>query len=236
MGKQFLNKAFGKAKGIFFGEFPKLSYSRSGEDLLLDDIFKQKSVGTYVDVGAFHPIKYSNTFKFYLKGWRGINIDPNKEIMDLFNTVRPEDINLNLAVSINAGYLDYYMNNFDPSMNTISEEFAKESSKQYGFGFAEKRTVATERLDKIIASSRIAANEIDFLNIDVEGHDLEVLQSNDWNKIRPKIVLIEINCALESVHNTAIFQFMASKNYSLISFIYLNGEFGNGIFKNNDLK
>ena len=145
MGKQLINKAFAKFKTAWFGEFPKISYSRSGEDLLLDDIFKQKSSGLYVDVGAFHPVNYSNTFKFYLKGWTGINIDPNKEIMDLFKKTRPRDINLNIAVSENTGTRDYYMNNFDPSMNTISETFANESSKQFGFNIAEKRTIATER-------------------------------------------------------------------------------------------
>ena len=77
--------------------------------------------------------------------------------------------------------------------------------------------------------------KIDFLNIDVEGHDYQVLQSNNWEKIRPKIVLIEINCELGQIQSSTIYQFMISKNYSFISYIYLNPEFGNGIFMNNDL-
>jgi FkbM family methyltransferase len=236
MGKYLINKIFAKLKTSYFGEFPQLSYSRSGEDLLLDDIFNHKSSGFYVDIGSFHPINYSNTFKFYLKGWTGINIDPNKEVMDLFKKTRSNDLNLNLAVSETAGTHDYFMNTMDPSMNTISDTFASESSQKYGFEIAEKRVVTVKRLEDIIRDSNCDLSKIDFFNIDVEGHDFEVLKSNDWNDIRPKVVLIEMNCGIEEVRSSDIYKFLLNKNYSLLSYTYLNYQVGNGFFINNDLK
>src|SRR5437879_30132 len=113
MNSKFFHKLYNKVKTYLLGEFPKVSYSRSGEDLLLDEILNYKMKGVYVDVGAYHPVQYSNTFKFYLRGWTGINIDPNKEAIDLFNDVRPKDINLNLAISKEAGTYTYYMHDAD---------------------------------------------------------------------------------------------------------------------------
>lgn len=234
MGKYLIYKNLGRLKNRILGEFPKLSYSRSGEDLLLDDIFRHKSAGLYVDVGAFHPVDYSNTFKFYLKGWRGINIDANREVMDLFRTMRSKDINMNLAVGPVPGMQDYYMNEFDPSMNTVSKAFAKETSTQFGFDITQTRSIRTERLEKIISDSGIDKTAIDFLSVDVEGYDLEVLQSNDWQQIRPQIVLVEMHGGLDKINGTDIYKFLTAVNYSLLSYIYLNDEFGNGVFIANE--
>ena len=77
----------------------KLQYSRWGEDSFLINYFKGTSNGRYIDIGAFHPFRGSNTYLLYKKGWSGINIDLNKTSIDLFKLARPNDINLNLAIS-----------------------------------------------------------------------------------------------------------------------------------------
>lgn len=234
MDPYFLNKAFAKIKTSWFGEFPKLSYARGGEDLLLDDTFNQKSSGFYVDVGAYHPVKYSNTFKFYLKGWSGINVDPNKEIMDLFKSIRPRDINLNLAVGPEAGFIDYFMNPSDPSMNTVDPAFAKQAAAKYGITTNEVRQVPVDTLENIILESGCDVNAIDFLNVDVEGFDYEVLKSNNWEIIRPTIILVEINSRFKALEQTQICSFLAQQNYSMIAYTCLNAEVGNGFFMKNE--
>ena len=69
-------------------------YSQWGEDLYINSFFKNKNKGIYLDIGCFHPVMYSNTCLLYKKGWRGINIDINKTSIDLFNILRPKDINI----------------------------------------------------------------------------------------------------------------------------------------------
>lgn len=221
-----------KIKRNVFGEFPKISYSRTGEDLLLDEFFQFKSSGFYIDIGAYHPVNYSNTFKFYLKGWKGINIDPNKEIMRLFEKVRPLDYNLNLAISNQEGEFTYYMNDKDPSMNTISEDFATQAFKNYGIITKEKRQVKVETLENLIKDLNLENTIIDFLSVDVEGHDLEVLQSNNWDIVRPKVILVEIHSNIEDIYNSEIYIFLKQKGYKLLSYTHLNDYIGNAFFVN----
>ncbi len=231
MNSKFLHKLYNKVKTYLLGEFPKISYSRSGEDLLLDEILNYKMKGIYVDVGAYHPVQYSNTFKFYLRGWTGVNIDPNKEAIDLFNNVRPKDINLSLAISREAGTHTYYMHDADPTMNTISKDFSDEAIKNFNIKVSEKRQVIAKRLDQLLLEINIDITNIDLLNIDAEGHDLEVLMSNDWINIRPRIVVVEINCSLEQIKENDIYKFLTNKNYTLLSYTFLNETVGNVFFR-----
>ncbi len=79
--------------------FPKKTYSMYGEDLIIQNFFKKKTKGFYVDIGCYHPLDGSNTFLLYKKGWNGINVDLNKISIDLFNKARKKDENFNLAIS-----------------------------------------------------------------------------------------------------------------------------------------
>jgi FkbM family methyltransferase len=233
MGKYLRYKLFEKVKWILFKEFPKSSYSRSGEDLLLDEIFNYKASGFYVDVGAFHPIKYSNTFKFYLKGWTGINIEPNLELISQFKGVRPNDINLNLAINEQPGFINYYMNDADPSMNTVSADFAQNSKTEYNFDTSEIRVIEAKTLASIFSDPKNLSGVIDFLGVDVEGHDLNVLRSNNWEIFRPHIVMVELNCSINDVIHSDIYNFLVNKNYTLLSYTFLNMKVGNAFFMNN---
>ena len=75
------------------------SFAQEGEDMILKRIFEGVRSGFYIDIGAFHPSKFSNTYYFYLRGWSGINIDPQPGVKSLFDKMRPRDINLELAIS-----------------------------------------------------------------------------------------------------------------------------------------
>ncbi|MFA7355121.1 MAG: SAM-dependent methyltransferase, partial [Sulfurimonadaceae bacterium] len=81
-------------KNNYFDGYALKSYSQEGEDMILRRLFEQQPNGFYVDVGAHHPKRFSNTYFFYKKGWRGINIDAMPNSMELFNKIRPRDINI----------------------------------------------------------------------------------------------------------------------------------------------
>ena len=103
-------------------------FAQEGEDLILETFFQNIKKGFFVDVGSFHPVKYSNTYLFYLKGWRGINIDARPQNMDIFNKMRPNDINLEMAIGKYETLLTYYM--FDePALNGFSKEVSEDRNK-----------------------------------------------------------------------------------------------------------
>lgn len=189
------------------------SYSQEGEDIVLKRIFENK-IGFYIDVGAHHPKRFSNTHLFYKKGWKGINIDALPGSMKLFNKMRPRDINLEIGVAEAEDVLNYYVFN-EPALNTFSEELSNGIIDKFKNQYFIKKVikVKVKRLDKIL-DSYLQNNEIDFLNIDVEGLDYDVLKSNNWSKYRPKCVLVEIlDSSLHDLNNHPIVKFMKQKEY-----------------------
>ena len=108
-------------------------YSQWGEDKYIDEFFKDKKVGFYFDIGAFHPIKYSNTCLLYKKGWRGINIDANKTSIDLFNIARPEDLNICAAISDKNSDIDFFIDHKLAPINTYGKNCLKSFCIQWQF-------------------------------------------------------------------------------------------------------
>lgn len=168
-----------------------VSYSQEGEDLVLLRFFEQQENGFYVDVGAHHPYRFSNTALLYEKGWRGVNLDPNPGTSILFNRYRPRDLNLELGISSNSEPLDFYVFN-EPALNTFDSEVAAEHITGGKYKLLDKRVVQQKALSEILDEYLPEGQEIDFFTIDVEGLGYDVLASNDWNKYRPKLVLIEV--------------------------------------------
>lgn len=166
------------------------SFSSAGEDMILRHIIgSDKRDGFFVDVGAYHPTLFSNTYFFYLNGWRGINIEARPDSKPLFDRVRPRDINLELGISAKRGELTYYFIDNDSTMNSFSREFLD----HLGILSEVKREIPVpviplhEALEHHLPKDQF----IDFMNVDIEGHDLEALQSNDWQRFRPKFVVVE---------------------------------------------
>jgi FkbM family methyltransferase len=181
---QKFKKLFGEFFNNYFDGYAIKSYAQGGEGLILRRIFEYKTTGFYVDVGAHHPFRFSNTYRFYLRGWRGINIDPMPGSMRLFNKFRKRDINLELAVGENEDTLIYYMFN-EPALNTFDEGLAKTRDGKNGYYIHTKLPIKVYPLSKILDEYLPREQEIDFLNVDVEGKDFEVIKSNNWNKFRP---------------------------------------------------
>lgn len=193
------------------------SFSQEGEDLILGRIFERKTKGFYVDVGAYHPVRFSNTHLFYQKGWRGINIDPMPGGMKIFDEIRPQDINIEAAVSDLEVELDYYSFN-EGALNTFSDELAEERSKLDGYFIQFQRKIKTKKLSDILDEYLPENQIIDFFSIDTEGHDLNVLQSNNWEKYSPQIVITEIlGLNFEKLYDSELYLFMKSINYSFFA-------------------
>lgn len=200
--------------------FNNLSFSQEGEDLVLARFLDGKTSGFYVDVGAHHPMRFSNTYKFYLQGWKGINIDAMPNSMVLFNRIRPNDINLELAVSDKPETLIYYIFN-EPALNTFSEQDAKLHDKVGSFRIVDKKRIEMHTLFEILDSHLPANTQIDFMSIDVEGLDLAVLKSNNWSKYRPIILLVEsLRENLDQISKNNIYQYLKDIGYSLIAKTY----------------
>ena len=135
------------------------------------EFFRNRHKGFYVDVGAYHPINHSNSYKYYLKGWRGINIDPNEKAISLFQKTRPKDINLLMAIGDITGEIEYYSFLNDDSMNTVSKTFADSAIINSKLNIDVVKTVKIDSLKNIFTAHLLENQEIDVMTVDVEGFD-----------------------------------------------------------------
>jgi FkbM family methyltransferase len=194
-------------------------YAQEGEDLVVARIFERKRDGFYVDVGAHHPIRFSNTYLLYRAGWRGINIDATPGSMEQFRTLRPRDINLECLVASSEGSRAFHMLN-EPALNTLSEELAEHRMQEEA---VYKRTgvvaLRARRLASILDEHLPEKQSIDLLNIDVEGSDLDVLQSNDWGRYRPEMVLVEV-LGTDVLGTDEISSYVVSQGYQMRAKFY----------------
>ncbi|WP_421945817.1 FkbM family methyltransferase [Pedobacter sp.] len=195
------------------------SYSQDGEDMILKALFEQKKgyKGFFVDVGAHHPVRYSNTNYFYKRGWKGINIEPTPSAIGAFNVFRKRDINLNIGIGTDRGKLKFYCFN-EPALNSFSEEVSKRIDRESAkYKIVKELDIdvlpLSEVFDKHLSENVI----IDFLSIDVEGLDYQVLLSNNWDKYKPNVILVEENVNVDELSNSPIYNFLKEKGYSFFA-------------------
>lgn len=199
------------------------SYSQYNEDLLLDIFFNMQTVGTYIDVGANDPEIFSNTKRFYDRGWTGVNIEPNPLLHKKLSSIRTRDININAGISSSKGELEFYIMSAD-TLSSFDKNAAINSGKMHGAELIGQIVVPVLSLSDVF-EKYIKNVVVDFLSIDAEEYDIIVLNSNDWKNYRPKIVMVEVGYDGEEIIN-----YMSDKNYQLI---YNNNT--NGIFVDNKL-
>ena len=197
---------------------PNLSYSQEGEDMVLKRLFEGQESGFYVDVGAHHPYRFSNTALLYQCGWRGINIDPNPGTSTLFDRYRPDDVNLELGINNSSEPLDFYIFK-EPALNTFDTKTAAEHISSGKWELLHKKSVQQKTLSEVLDQHLPEGMKIDFLTIDVEGIGYEVLTSNDWNKYLPDVVLIEVwgDLTLMSLLSMPESKLLTSYGYQLIA-------------------
>jgi hypothetical protein len=200
-------------KRNYINEYSSKSYSQEGEDMILRRIFENRNNGFYVDVGAHHPRRFSNTYYFYNLGWKGINIDAMPSSMIIFNKMRPRDINLEFPISAKQETLTYYAFN-DPALNGFSNILSSSREKLKNYKIIFQQQMMTTTLEVVLDEYLPRGQLIDFLSIDVEGYDYSVLLSNNWNKYSPNVVLVEIlDVRLDDVITSEIAKYMNSKGY-----------------------
>ncbi len=195
------------------------SYSQDGEDVVLAAYYhgRKRHKGFYVDVGAHHPVRFSNTWMYYRRGWRGINIDPTPGSMRPFRFFRRRDINLEIGIGRHLTQLTFYCFN-EPALNTFDEALAKQRDTGKPYRIVKKVSVPVEPLARVLDANLPPGQQIDFFTIDVEGLDLEVLESNDWTKYRPEFILVEDpEFSPGQPAESAVYHFLKSKNYEMIA-------------------
>jgi len=216
---RFIFKVLSKLISILYPPYShmSISFSQEGEDILLRSFFDELPPdhrGFYVDVGAHHPFRFSNTYYFYRKGWRGINIDATPGSMQPFRKFRTRDVNVELGVGGERSKMTFYRFN-EPALNTFDKSIAAEKNGKSGYNVIEEATIEVDRLEAILDQYLDPNVKIDFLTIDVEGLDYIVLCSNNWSKYRPAFVLVESPSMDERTQQTE--SYLESKGYKLVA-------------------
>lgn len=197
--------------------FEKRHFSQYGEDIqVISHFLNRPRAGFYVDVGAFHPFKYSNTALLYLSGWRGINIDPATRSIEALRTHRPEDVCLRYAIGQHDGTVRFFESNRG-TVSTLSERH-RDKWLRRGEPYAEVQVPAA-RLETLLEEHVPEGTTIDFMNIDVEDTEMDVLQSNDWQRFCPQVLAIEIHdLDLLNAKANPVAAFLVDRGYRLEAF------------------
>jgi len=210
------------------------SHSQSYEDVIIDRILGNKRDGSYLDIGAFDPHELSNTKRFYEKGWRGCNIEPQPARYERFVQERPGDISLNLGVSDCEGTQVFY--DMEPSyLSTFSEERAREVEKMGG-KLKRKIDIPVTTMREVF-SKWLKDKTVDFCTIDTEGLDLKVLKGNDWTKYRPRVLCVEAveiaGSATGAANQETVANFLHTVGYKKVHSTKLFGNQLNEIYVSN---
>ncbi len=178
-------------------------------------------------MGCQHPIKNNNTYLLYRKGWSGINVDLDQKNIELFISARPKDFNVNIAISDKVGDADLFFYHDKSPINTINENVKNFQKAQV----QKIKKIQTTTLNNVIKESPFKNSQIDFLSIDVEGHELNVLRSFDFLRYKPKVIVVEFldltvnnleikNLDINKVLNSEIYSLLKDHNYTLVNSIY----------------
>lgn len=211
MFRKLIDKINRRPWPLSFKEFKNLrvSYSQFGEDLILSTLFGQeKKNGFYIDIGCYHPLTYSNSYIFYRRGWSGICIDPNPMFKILWMKYRPRDHFINTAIANNQGEAYYELNAQYPACNRLIFEKEQRSNCNY-------IKVPTISLEIQLTQLEVyPETNIDFISIDCEGCDLEVIKTLNLKNYEPQVILIEDS---ELSDESNISNYMRENNYELNS-------------------
>lgn len=218
-------------------KYQKQSYSFNGVDLIVNYIFKNKKEGFYLDIGAQHPISNNNTYILFKRGWKGINIDLDKKNIDLFKIARPDDFNLNYAISDSEKEVDLFFYHESSPINTLS----KKVSNFQKANVSQVKKIKTKTLDKVLDEISLQ-HRIDYMNIDVEGYEEQVLKGFNINKFKPYVISIEYldlemnkleltNNDINNLLNSNLYQFFIKNNYYFVNWLH-----GDLIFVHKDLR
>jgi FkbM family methyltransferase len=209
-------------------KFLKSSYSQSGEDLIIQYIFNVLGIEkpSFIDIGAHHPFYMNNTAIFSLKGSKGINIEPDPSLFQLFPIHRANNLNLNIGISDKNGEEDFYIIS-TPTLNTFSHETAISYEKEGNFKIVKTQKIKTFTLNHIL-NEYCEGVFPDFLSVDAEGIDELIIHSIDFEKNAPIVICVETLSFSNSgngVKSTKLIEYIESKGYLLYADTNINSIF-----------
>lgn len=188
-------------------KYNKKSYSQGGEDLILAKLLDYKPNGFYIDVGANDPVILNNTYLFYKVGWTGLNFEPIPELAEKFKKKRNRDTVITKAISNFTGEADFSAGTKEYHVNSSLLKLELPKQKMI--------KVSVDKLENILDELNI--KEIDFISIDTEGTEVDVLEGLNLNKYRPKFILAEYNTAHQA--NDKLTPYLVTKGYQPV---YIN--------------
>ena len=228
--KYLLSQKFNLFKFFYFvmqkiKSFKKIkrSYSSNSVDLIICELFKNKNKGIYIDVGCNHPFIGNNTYKLFKKGWCGINIDFDYTFIDSFKFHRPKDHNIQIAISDKTGEQEMYFHHERSAINTLDNS--------RGGRAILKKKIRTSTLSEIIEKSKFKYSEIDYISIDVEGFELNVLKGFDLKKYKPKALSVEYidpemkkeefyHQNINNIINSDVYKYLSANDYHLVNLMH----------------
>tara|TARA_B100000427_G_scaffold60746_1_gene47813 strand:+ start:554 stop:1285 length:732 start_codon:yes stop_codon:yes gene_type:complete len=192
--------------------------SQFGEDRFILNKFKKNYNGKFLDIGCYHPTKHNNTYLLYKNGWSGINIDLNPLTIELFNFARPRDENLNVAISDEESTRKLYFLDELNTQNTLDNNhlsFLKDHHNIQSSEITEKE-IKTKKIDQILTDYNLY--NIDFMNIDIEGHEVNVLKKLNFDKFSIKLLCVEMinHNETSKINNKEIDDLLKKNNYKLL--------------------
>lgn len=201
----------------------RVSFAQSGEDLIAWSIFNTIGIRypKFLDIGAHHPRHLSNTALFHFLGSRGMNIEPDPGLFPEFVRQRPDDINLNVGVAPVNGTSTFYRMR-DPSLSTFCEAEAKRRSIEYGMAIEEEVKAPVRKIAEILDEH---AFRPDFLSIDVEGHELDILKTYDFQNHRPAVICVEslgFSTRGDGVKNHEVCSYVSAQGYRVYADTLIN--------------
>jgi FkbM family methyltransferase len=198
------------------------NFSQYGEDSFLLEYFKGRK-GFYIDIGANHPVRGSNTYQLYRAGWQGLVVEPIRWLNEKHRRFRPRDVQVNALVGRSPGEFTFY--EMIPSvLSTCDADVAREVMRS-GLGLLLEQYPVPVVTVADLYRTHMAPCHISLLCVDTEGHDLAVLQGNDWDVLRPEIVVCEAN---DASREHAICRFLGEHGYSRLktmgcSMVFIGG-------------
>ena len=182
-----------KIQKIYKNKRPNTHFGEFGEDIMVSRFFKNKEIGFYIDIGAYHPFKGSLTQKLYKKGWHGVNIDISKTSIDLFKIARPKDININCAIGKVTEETIFFQNSKINQQNSLTA-FTKSFSHGFGIEF-DVRDSNNEILISHDIPSGNTLKLIDFIKDDkIANNVLAVNIKSDGILEKVQKILNKVNC------------------------------------------
>jgi FkbM family methyltransferase len=197
----------------------ELSYSQNLEDYHLSLAFAGQAAGTYIDIGAGHPIADNVSFWFYERGWQGIVVEPQSELAALYGRLRPRDIAVRGLVGRESGKADFHMVDRLHGLSTTREDVAQKA-RAFDVNYQTLRLPVTT-LAQLCESHGVSS--IDFLKIDVEGAESDVLFGGNWERYRPKVIVAEAVSPMSSEPSWQDWEpFLLAQGYRFVLFDTLN--------------